>query len=264
MQRRAQVVGLYKPGLSFAQIVSRDAQRSREASKSLRAASYARARLVATPRGVPMYAVGGGQMSRGEVKCFDVAVLQPVTTDPYGLRSVGAVTAAEPATAFVGMTELNCVAQGSTSYNRIGTKILIKNIQFRCTTQQIGSGPTQSCARFMLVYDHQPNGAFPGLTEILADNISGNTLFTSGVNMSNRSRFIVLRDKIVNYEVNGDSGAVIDWFVKTKLETQFKSSTNTIGDITSGALYFIAFANSSSAVMMIMPQQIHCRIRYFD
>jgi len=267
MQRRAQVVGLYKPGLTMGQIISRDAARNREAAKSLRAASYATARLVAAPRGVPLYATGRGQMSRGEVKFFDCAITIPSVAGPYGFQTVATPpTGSEPTAAFTGITEINCVPQGATSYNRIGTKILIKSIQFNATIFLGGSGPTQGVYRYMLVYDSQPNGAFPALSDLLSVNISTAPTFYSSVNMANRSRFIVLRDRIGNLDVDGGNGAMVNVkeFVKTKLETQFKTNTGAIGDITTGAIYFVAMATLSSAVTYITMSQPTTRIRFYD
>lgn len=266
MQRRAQVVGLYKPGLSFAQVVSRDAQRSREASKSLRAASYARARLVATPRGVPMYAVGGGQMSRGEVKFFDQRVTQPSVASPYGLFAADTppVAAAGPLTAFTGITCLNLVQQGATSYNRIGAKILVKSIDYRCVLSLHGAAPTVNWARVMLVWDKQPNGAYPAFSDILSDNVSTAPDFSSGLNMANKDRFTVLRNQVVPFSVTGDNATYVKWFVKTRIETMFKANTGAIGDITTGAIYLVAFSNASSANTFIGMSEIQSRIRFYD
>jgi len=267
MQRRAQIVGLYKPGPTMGQIITRDAQRNREAAKSLRQASYAAARLVAAPRGVPMYAVGHGQMGRGEVKFFDCALTVPSTAGPYGFQTIAAPpTGVEPATAFTGITEINCVPQGATSYNRIGTKILMKSIMFNSTIFLGGSGPTQGVYRYMIVYDHQPNGAFPAVADLISQNIGPAPTMYSGVNMSNRSRFIVLRDRVGSLDVDGGNGAMVHVkeFIKCKLETQFKTNTGTIGDITTGAVYFIAFASLSSAVTYVTMSAPTFRIRYFD
>jgi len=229
-----------------------------------RQASYAANRLVAVPRGVPMYAVGHGQMGRGEVKFFDVNIASP-SAGTFGLFVPSAPpTGSEPAVAFTGITELNCVAQGATSYNRIGTKILMKSIDFRAIFSMTGSGPTQSTFRYMIVYDRQPNGAFPAFSDILSTNISTAPSFFSGVNMANRSRFIVLRDRIQSLDADGTGTVSVKEFIKTKLETQFKTNAGNIGDITTGALYLVAFALTGSAVSYINMSAPTCRIRYFD
>lgn len=228
-----------------------------------RQASYAANRLVAVPRGVPMYAVGRSQLARGEVKFYDETVTPPVTNGPYGLPLVAAATGSEPGTAFTGITELNPVQQGATSYNRIGTKILIKSIDFRANFYLAGSAPVYTAVRYLLVYDRQPNGAFPAIASILSENIGTPPVHLSGVNMANRSRFVVLRDRQIILTAQDNMTSVKE-FVKTKLETQFSANTGAIGDITTGAIYLIAFSSVSSAVTLAVLSGAHCRIRYFD
>ena len=74
--------------------------------------------------------------SSTEVKSFDVAV-----TVSTGLPGIASVTAAEPASAFVGLTELNCIRQGSTFYNRIGSKLQVQSVRvsFDLTTTSAAS-----------------------------------------------------------------------------------------------------------------------------
>lgn len=229
-----------------------------------RQASYASNRLVAIPRGVPMYAVGRGQMGRGEVKFFDCTVTAPAS-GTFGLFSQSAAVGAEPATAFTGITEVNCVEQGATSYNRIGTKILIKSIDFRASFNMVGTAPVNNSLRYMIVYDHQPNGAFPAIGDIISRNIATSPNFFTGVNMANRSRFVVLRDRIVALDPEGTGTVNVKEFIKTKLETQFRSSTNTIGDLTTGAIYLVCFClTAGTAASYITMTSPTFRLRYFD
>jgi len=230
-----------------------------------RAASYAANRLVAIPRGVPMYAVGHSQMLRGEVKFFDCRVATPVEGNPYGLFTAAAPPSGhEPATAFTGITELNCVQQGATAFNRIGTKIMIKSISLNACLSINGTQPNHVVSRVMLVYDRQPNGAFPLFSALLSDNISTAPSFNSQVNMANRSRFVILRDQYFELSEGGQETLPIKFFVKTKLETQFGANAGTIGDITTGAIYLVAYAQYSGATNYITLHEIQSRIRYFD
>jgi len=229
-----------------------------------RQASYAANRLVAVPRGVPMYAVGHGQMGRGEVKFFDCSPYSPASAT-FGLFVQTAATGAEPAVPFTGITEVNCVEQGATSYNRIGTKILIKSIDFRASFNMLGTAPVNNSLRYMIVYDHQPNGAFPLIGDILSRNIATAPNFFTGVNMANRSRFVVLRDRIVALDPEGTGTVNVKEFIKTKLETQFRSSTSTIGDITTGAIYLVCFCLiAGTAASYITMTAATFRLRYFD
>jgi len=248
------------------QLITRDANRAREAARLSRKASYATARLVAAPRGVPLYATGRGQMGRGEVKFFDCRVTNPSIAGPYGILGYDVPpTGAEPGVAFTGITCLNEVQQGATSFNRIGAKILIKSVDFRTTLFHGGSGPTAQYARLMLVWDKQPNGAFPAFADILSDNISTAPALSSGLNMANKDRFTILRNQTFACDVAGSSGAQeVKWFVKTRIETMYKANTGAIGDITTGAIYFVAVSGGSGAVNYITLQHTQSRIRYYD
>jgi len=230
-----------------------------------RAASYAANRLVAIPRGVPMYAVGHSQMGRGEVKFFDCRVATPVEGNPYGLFTATAPpTGHEPATAFTGITELNCVQQGAASYNRVGTKIMIKSISLNACLSINGTEPNHVVTRIMLVYDRQPNGAFPAFSSLLSENISTVPSMYSGINMANRSRFLVLRDQVHALDPEQRQIVHASAYIRTGLETQFTSNTATVGDITTGALYLVAFADGNGAATYIAMTQTRFRIRYFD
>jgi len=267
MERRAQIVGLYKAGPTMGQLITRDANRAREAARLSRKASYATARLVAAPRGVPLYATGRGQMGRGEVKFFDQRVTAPVSGNPYGLFTAETppVAAAGPGTAFTGITCLNLVQQGATSYNRIGAKILVKSVDFRACLFLGGTEPVSNWSRVMLVWDKQPNGAYPVFSDILSDNISTAPDFSSGLNMANKDRFTILRNQVFSLTADGGNRAIdIKWFVKTRIETMFKANTGAIGDITTGAIYLVAFSNFSSAAAYGQLSEMQCRIRFYD
>lgn len=258
MQRRGV---LFKSGPSLPQIISRDSQRYRQAGQQRRALTNSTSRL-SVPRPVS-YGVSG----RGEIKCFDQAVAPAVNTSPYGLQGPTDATSAEPGTAFVGITCLNEIQQGATSYNRIGTKILMKSIQLRCVLSVAGSNTTsaQGTARVCLVYDRQPNGAYPTLSTIFSSNVSGTPAFNCGVNMSNRDRFVILRNKFIPLFIGASSIYHLDEYVKTRLETQYRTTTGAIGDITTGALYLVAFAASSGTATSFVPfSSVNARIRYYD
>lgn len=249
-------------GSAVARAVREDAARAAAASRGRRQASYALHRLIGTMPGTgrPLLATGRGVVGVGEVKFFDVDI-----SDSAALPVVTAVAGAEPAAGFTGLTEINCVAQGATSYNRIGSKIQVKSIQLKVGYRLIGSAPVSTLVRFLVVYDRQPNGAFPAIGDILSDNISTAPSFHSGINMANKDRFIIIRDQYRPLCVAGGNVAVVSEFIKLRQDTQFKSNTSTIGDITSGALYYIActqdVGSGTSAAQQVFA---HTRIRYFD
>ena len=130
-----------------------------------------------------------GRTSSTEVKSYDTGVRGNTLVD------VTAVTGTEPGTLFGGITCLNEVLQGAAFYNRIGSKIKMISLHVKF---DIFQGTTTAGAfansRYMIVYDRQPNGAFPTISTLPAVNDSAPTTSTAcaGINMANRSRFTVL------------------------------------------------------------------------
>lgn len=161
-------------------------------------------------------------------------------------------------------TLLNGVQEGSAFYNRIGRKICMKSIRVSGSLQISGlGGNVPEYLRVLIVYDRQTNGAFPVISDILANydnaggtNAAGDTAL-AGLNMNNSERFYVLRDTryyIANAEEGtGESNAVAsivdyqnkgnyDEYVKLgDLETTFKATTNpaVVGNIATGGLYLV-------------------------
>lgn len=263
MSTRKSVFAKSYGGGAVSRIVKEDIARAAAASRNRRQASYALRRLIgATPgTGRSLMATGRSSLGVGEVKFFDVDVAGPAA----GLLNVGSVTGAEPGVAFTGLTELNCVQQGASSYNRVGAKIMIKSIQVKTTLRLQGTTPVPDAIRFMVVYDRQPNGAFPLISDIISDNISTAPGFHSGVNMSNKDRFHIVRDQYRTLSPAGSTSVVLSEFIKTKLDVQFKASSGNIGDITTGALYFIVMAlQTPSAATYVQMSDLHSRIRYYD
>ena len=59
--------------------------------------------------------------------------------------------------------------------NRIGNKVIVKSVHARILISAAPGAATQEVARVMLVYDRQPNGAFPAIGDILLDQPAGTT-----------------------------------------------------------------------------------------
>jgi len=233
------------------------------AAKVLRAAAAQIVRAPARMQDVRM--AGPGRGLGQEIKFFDCEPGNTAVSSPYGLQYTTSITGSEPASAFTGITELNCVTQGAAAYQRIGTKILMKSLDLRFNLFMGGSAMTYNAVRYMIIYDSSPNGAFPAYTDILSDNISGAPGFHSRINMANRARFTILRDRLIPFvAASSSSMQTIKEYVKLKHETQFKSTTGAIADITTGALYLVAFASLSTSACWVQTSVMCSRIRYYD
>lgn len=164
------------------------------------------------------------------------------------------------------MTYLNQIAQGSAFYERVGSTVNMYSVllDFSINTTSITlAAPVM--VRTMLVYDTAPAGAMPTRDNLLADNASGPTFFSS-INYANRKRFQVLYDKIRTLQSTGPTTYTVRKYLKLKgRTTDYGANGGTIADIQKGSLllvaYFIPQLAGSTGVTLT---PVHCRIRYSD
>jgi len=164
---------------------------------------------------------------------------------------------------------VNAVAEGPAPYQRIGrrTKCISISMKGEIRPNLAGTAALDaSTVRYMIVYDRQPNGIIPAFNEIIqaTDSAGANTnAALDGMNLNNRDRFVILRDRTHMLPPIGVGGAtpakaqgmVVDLssdtkyslnlteYIKTKAITQYRGATATIGDIISGAIVVVAVSN---------------------
>ena len=192
-----------------------------------------------------------------EIKSFDC---------PFqggNIPSPGAISSGEPALAFRGITEVNCIPQGATVANRIGNKVIVKSVHARILISAAPGAATQEVARVMLVYDRQPNGAFPAIGDILLDQPAGTTNLQASINIANKSRFTILRDQRLLFDQGRGTTNYCDWYIKGRWEVEFGATTGNIGDFRTGSILFIAYLPLATGATVTMTQP-GFRIRYFD
>lgn len=165
------------------------------------------------------------------------------------------------------VTALNLVATGTDFTDRVGRKILMKslNINGHFTTQDTTVG--QDLCRFMIIYDKQPTGALPAITDILKTSDSRDQL-----NLNNRDRFVILRDLFVSLGAfnNTATAAVagsptekeIRMYIKLNHEVIYSSTAGTIAAIASGALYMVTIGDNVAA--NAYAASVSTRVRFID
>lgn len=200
-----------------------------------------------------------------EIKSWDVIPGQVTSLElvNFAHNSVAGAYALPQPIAFTGMLPLNVILQGATFYNRIGAKVTIKSIQMKANFI-LAVAATNTVCRYMIVYDKQTNGAFPALGDILETNDTLGLTFDAGLNMTNRSRFSMLRDKTFPLDAGSGIAAHCSEYIKGRWETEFSTTTGTIGDIRSGAIYFIAFTNGLGGHDAAYLYDATFRLRYYD
>jgi len=155
-------------------------------------------------------------------------------------------------------TLLNGVQTGTAFFNRIGSRIEMKNLHIRGNIRLNATTAQEAVLRLIIVYDRQPTGSLPNITDLLQSRDQDGNVDNNGaseINLDLRDRFSILRD-MQWYAPSGttSSGVVtnqdfpstdtlpwqINEFIKLKgLGVHFKSSSQptTISDISTGALY---------------------------
>jgi len=164
------------------------------------------------------------------------------------------------------ITLINGCATGTDFTDRIGRKIIMKNLLIRAefapntaVNNNIGEQ-----VRFLVVYDMQTNGAAPVTTDLLK-SVATN----APNNLNNRDRFRVLVDKYyafpgVTYTAaaitNGSPvSKVLKIYKRFNLETIYSGTTNAVGSIQTGALWVFCLSGNQ-----YIATEWQARVRFED
>lgn len=228
----------------------------------------------ARPGFTQIAAVVRGMGLRGETKAVDV---------PQGNMNFAAGNNAA--------TMLNGTQEGAGFWNRIGRKIAMKSLQVTGNILPAAAGApfSEELCRYIIFYDKQTNGVIPTWNQIVQnyDNAGGitNTGY-DGVNLDNRDRFVILRDRKVSYpktlatgvpagppygtsqstigqDTGSDGGTIVKEFIKlNNMETQYNATANpaTIAQINTGLLGIVFQGTVGGQYLM----QLTTRVRFTD
>lgn len=161
------------------------------------------------------------------------------------------------------------IDQGTGESNRVGRKVIVRKISLRYnitlpTTTTAGS--MADSVRFMVIIDKQCNGATATVAGVLEDS----TIFGFN-NLSNKGRFRVLMDDVVNVAAtaafgNGTTNASgqvrihKSWHSKNlNIPIEYSDTGNAIADITSNNIFLLAVSEQGVAQL-----ETNARVRYTD
>jgi len=192
--------------------------------------------------------------------------------------ALGGLSMATGASTWVGPNLLNPLSQGTTAQTRIGRKIRVKSIQLRYLWTQLASNSIASMTnpRILIIYDRNPAGALPAVTDILTAN---NIL--SFMNLNNTDRFMVISDTfLMDERVRNMPDAHVaaataqnisahgKFYKKFKipLECQYNdTNAGTITDLEKGSFLVLACCDGAQIFATGSLNLIYnCRIRYTD
>mgnify|MGYP000198975302 CR=1 FL=1 len=139
---------------------------------------------------------------------------------------------------------INLVAEGTNDDERLGNKMTMTSLRYRCHAVPGTSQTIWQRAQIYFVYDKQPNGALPTATDVLEDDSS----FTFP-NWANKERFQILRQHSFLVAPAGEGGPpndVIEGYVKLNHVTNHDAVTAAITSITTGSLFTLVVGNGTS------------------
>lgn len=227
-------------------------------------------------RGVVYHRYAERPPTHGEVKCVD-----QVMGDYQDITSWSQFCYASPI-----LQALNGTKVGSGFFNRIGRKIHMKSVEIRLNIRPSATAATQPTLagqrfpqfRLMIIYDRQPNGAKPTVSDILqCVDFNGAASATPDlldqINMVNRERFTLLRDKQMtcapigsdwhpiyglwpaypaeNFVIADEGLAAHNqhlYIPLMDLVTEYKDSTGSYTDITTGTLWMLLWNNDINLI----------------
>lgn len=178
------------------------------------------------------------------------------------------------------------IQQGTSECQRLGNSVRLKSIRLRFQINIMDfinvSYTGLHRIRVLLVYDRQPNGAYPNISQIInnlrEDGTQTGFTFFGDLNVDNMNRFIILMDHFEMFpEIRHASSTLpeipgpyyaeqekIDKYIKLdglKQTYATTSSPMTISSMTTGALYLIAFSDITDRVIGLVGK---ARIRFID
>lgn len=183
------------------------------------------------------------------------------------------------------MLLLNGVAVGTDFFNRTGRKVQLKSVQLKGQLTLLAGGSDASSESYpiqaAIVYDDQPNGVIPVISDIFQAVDSGGSATSASpytpINLNNRDRFKILKDWSIALKPFGATGAIatygdgmhgmrdISFYTKLNLDMIFGGTGATIASIQTGALYFVTYQlQNFTATGVNAFYRIVSRVRYAD
>lgn len=181
---------------------------------------------------------------------------------------------------------INGVAQGLDNINRVGRKTTAKSIEVKGTYVYNGEDTSSGASpldpltvRWAIVLDKQPNGVLPAYIDIFSLASVATTTPWCMRNPNGVERFQVLgtdmKTLVCNYAGNtslvatttgaGNSSWDFERFISCDIGSRFELTTNVIGAIETGAIYFVDIVQQpASGLAPNIDLEAVTRVRFLD
>lgn len=210
------------------------------------------------PRG-PYALLSTSAATRHQNSKYPVPEVKMVDVSFSLLSAAGGITSSGNFQQQVGpIFSINAIAQGTTNAQRIGASVTILSCAFRIDFD-LGTTPTVTSFRHMLVWDRQPNNysTVPVATDILQT-----ASLTSFLAFDNVDRFVVLRNELLTLAPNGPQTQFIEDFVKINMKSRYVNTATT--EPNSGAILALFISDQASGVTAPQVSSATYRVRFKD
>lgn len=152
------------------------------------------------------------------------------------------------------MGSLNLMAQGDTALTRQGSQISATSIQYKATFQHDLDQVNPGIIRHLIVWDSQPNGAYPNINQILDNSVV--TPFTvAPYNREFQKRFKIVEDEIFElnpfYQMDTSHWGPQKKFMRKKVQLhrtiKFTGTTGLIANVVSNNLLYVFVSDIAGA-----------------
>ena len=206
------------------------------------------------------------------------SLVHPVSLPPTELKSVdssGTIALNNDGLGTGHTALINGLIPGSNNYQRIGRRVTAKKINIRCYVYTSAASPAviDDIFRFAVIFDEQPSTIAAITSSALWEQTTNTGVTSTNMlsfnNRNNSMRFKTLRSHMV--QINAEQQAsetykeriLWEWDIPCNYTTQYNAGvTGLVGDITTGALYFVAHGNNSATAQWSVDYSI--RYKYHD
>lgn len=155
--------------------------------------------------------------------------------------------------------QLTNLVQGLTDITRVGSQVKITSayIQIYLTLNAIAP---HSIVRLLLVHDKQTNQAVYATSDLL-ETVGTASSIVSPLNLDNKFRFQILKDKRYVLSSAGPSNRVVKMFIPLQQLIRYDANAGTIADLSSSSLSLVLISDEATN----MPNANYfVRLRYVD
>lgn len=234
--------------------------------------------------------IGRKKKSAGKMARFRLAGVQPAGPELKccDVNGGGAAPVQNVLSTTSVLTLVNDMIVGAAFNQRLGRTVSLKTLHLKGTifmqAYDASAALLQHYCRVAVVYDRQPNGAFPTYANIWTSVDNGanasSTVFDFP-NIRNSDRFLILADEHFQFSPetllaggglygpsagqNQNQSVIVDRYIKLNgLPTSYTTDAGAgIGDMATGALYVVTIANQAAADALVNFNWC-TRLRYTD